>query len=71
MKISGKNIGGMLKQARENKQLTQEQLAKKVGKKRAYISKIEGEKGNNIKVQTLIEIIENGLGGEVLVNWKE
>lgn len=70
MKISNKNIGEILKEARERKNLTQKQLADRVGKKRAYISKIEGEKGSNIKVQTLIDIVENGLGGEVLIDWK-
>ncbi|NBL64373.1 helix-turn-helix domain-containing protein [Flavobacterium sp. NST-5] len=69
MKISGKNIGEMLKEAREQKCLTQEQLAQKVGKKRSYISKIEGENGNNIKVQTLIEVVEKGLGGKIEINF--
>ncbi|MFV0247557.1 MAG: helix-turn-helix domain-containing protein [Tenacibaculum sp.] len=50
MKISEKNIGEILKEARERNHLAQEQLAQKVGKKRAYIAKIEGVKGNNIKV---------------------
>ena len=63
MKISDKNIGKILKQAREQKGLTQEKLALKVDKKRSYISKIESLKGNNIKVQTLIEIVQNGLEG--------
>ena len=40
MKISGRHIGEMLKEAREQRQLTQEQLAQKVGKKRSYISKV-------------------------------
>lgn len=35
------NIGKMLKEAREKSNLTQEQLAEKVGKKRSYISRIE------------------------------
>lgn len=69
MKIAGKNIGEMLKEAREQKRLTQEQLAQKVGKKRSYISKIEGENGNNIKVQTLIEVVEKGLGGKIEINF--
>lgn len=40
MKISNKDIGEILKKARGQKCLTQEQLAFKV-KKRSYISKIE------------------------------
>lgn len=69
MKISDKNIGKILKQAREQKGLTQEQLALKVDKKRSYISKIESLKGNNIKVQTLIEIVQNGLEGEIEIKF--
>lgn len=69
MKITDKNIGKILKQAREQKGLTQEQLALKVDKKRSYISKIESLKGNNIKVQTLIEIVQNGLEGEIEIKF--
>ena len=69
MKISDKNIGKILKQAREQKGLTQEKLALKVDKKRSYISKIESLKGNNIKVQTLIEIVQNGLEGEIEIKF--
>lgn len=69
MKITKKNIGEILKVAREQKGLTQEQLAFKVDKKRSYISKIESVKGNNIKVQTLIEIVQNGLGGEIEIKF--
>lgn len=68
MKISGNNFGEMLKQAREKKNLTQEQLAQKVGKKRSYISRVETDYGNNIKLQTLIEIVEKGIGGNVNID---
>lgn len=56
------NIGKMLKEAREKSNLTQEQLAEKVGKKRSYISRIEREGNNNIKINTLAEIVEKGFG---------
>lgn len=69
MKITHKNIGEILKEAREQKGLTQKQLAFKVNKKRSYISKIESLKGNNIKVQTLIEIVQNGLDGEIEIKF--
>jgi len=69
MKITNKNLGEILKEAREQKGLTQEQLAFKVDKKRSYISKIESLKGNNIKVQTLIEIVQNGLDGEIEIKF--
>lgn len=68
MKISGKHIGEMLKEAREQRHLTQEQLAQKVGKKRSYISKVETDYGNNIKLQTLKEIVEKGFDGRVKIN---
>lgn len=63
------NIGKMIKSAREGANLTQEQLAKKVGKKRSYISRIEGVEGNNIKIQTLMEVVERGLGKEVKIQF--
>ena len=68
MKISGRHIGEMLKEAREQMHLTQEQLAQKVGKKRSYISKIETDYGNNIKLQTLKEIVEKGFDGSVKID---
>ena len=57
-------IGAMLLDARLEKGLTQEQLAKKVGTTKSYISKIE----NNIKevrISTLQKIIELGFGGHL------
>jgi ribosome-binding protein aMBF1 (putative translation factor) len=55
-------IGFLLKEARENSGLTQQQLADKVGTTKSYISKIE----NNVKearLSTLEKIVELGLGG--------
>ncbi len=68
MEISDKSVGKMLKEAREQSRLTQEQLAQKVGKKRSYISKLETEYGNNIKLQTLKEIVEKGFQGKIKIN---
>jgi transcriptional regulator with XRE-family HTH domain len=51
-------IGKMLKDARERKNLTQEQLAQKVGKKRSYIY-----------IKTLVEIVEKGLGKKVKIEF--
>jgi transcriptional regulator with XRE-family HTH domain len=67
--INQENIGKMLKQVRLNRNLTQTQLADKVGKKRSYISRIEGEEGNNIKLKTLIEVIEKGFGGKIKITF--
>ena len=69
MDWTGKNIGKLLKEARENKNLTQEQLAERIGKKRSYISRIESESGNNIKIQTFIEVVEKGLGGSINIEF--
>ncbi|AVF48295.1 XRE family transcriptional regulator [Elizabethkingia anophelis] len=68
MEISNKSVGQMLKEAREQSRLTQEQLAQKVGKKRSYISKLETEYGNNIKLQTLKEIVEKGFEGKIKID---
>lgn len=53
-------ISQMLKIARKEAQLTQEQLAEKAGTKKSYISKLENGKGN-IQVSTLFRIFEKGL----------
>lgn len=60
-------IGLLLKKAREEKQLTQEQLAEIVDKKRTYISRIEND-GSNMTLKTLFEIVEKGLGGKVNIS---
>ena len=58
------SIGLLLRQAREHMALTQEELAQRVDKKRAYISRVEND-GSNITLKTLYEIVEKGLGGRV------
>ncbi len=60
-------IGLQLKKAREEKHLTQEQLADLVDKKRTYISRIEND-GSNITLKTLFDIVEKGLGGKVNIS---
>lgn len=57
-------ISEMLKQARKEKKMTQEQLAQKAGTKKSYISKLENAKGN-IQLSTLIRIFETGLGKKI------
>ncbi|KDN55943.1 helix-turn-helix domain-containing protein [Flavobacterium seoulense] len=57
-------ISEMLKEARKNANLTQEQLAEKTGTKKSYISKIENAKGN-IQLSTLIRIFEIGLNKRI------
>ncbi len=60
-------IGLLLKKAREEKHLTQEQLADLVDKKRTYISRIEND-GSNMTLKTLFDIVEKGLGGKVSIS---
>lgn len=69
MENSKRNIGEILKRARLKKHLTQKQLAEKIGKKRSYISRVETETGDNIKIHTLIDIVENGLGGSINIEF--
>lgn len=60
-------IGLMLRKAREDKKLTQEQLAQIIDKKRTYISRVEND-GSNLTLKTLFEIVEKGLGGKVNIS---
>ncbi len=57
-------VSEMLKEARREAKLTQEQLAEKAGTKKSYISKIENAKGN-IQLSTLIRIFETGLNRKI------
>ena len=62
-------IGALIHNARIEKGMTQEQLAKKVGTTKSYISKIE----NNVKearISTLQKIIELGFGGHLELSIK-
>ena len=47
--------------------MTQEQLAKRIDKKRTYISKVEND-GENITLRTLYDIVERGLGGRLRIS---
>jgi len=57
-------ISEMLKEARKEANMTQEQLANKAGTKKSYISKLENGKGN-IQLSTLIRIFEQGLNRRI------
>ena len=57
-------VSVMLKEARKEANLTQQQLAEKAGTKKSYISKIENAKGN-IQLSTLIRIFETGLNRKI------
>jgi DNA-binding XRE family transcriptional regulator len=57
-------VSEMLKTARKEANMTQEQLAEKAGTKKSYISKLENAKGN-IQLSTLIRIFEQGLNKKI------
>ena len=57
-------ISEMLKEARREANMTQEQLAEKVGTKKSYISRLENGKCD-IQISTLYRIFEFGLGKSV------
>lgn len=62
-------IGYKIKTAREALNLTQEQLAERVDKKRPFISKIEND-GENITLRTLFDVVERGLGGRLKISFE-
>lgn len=57
-------ISEVLKEARKEANMTQEQLAEKVGTKKSYISRLENGKCD-IQLSTLYKIFEFGLGKRV------
>jgi HTH-type transcriptional regulator/antitoxin HipB len=57
-------LGVLIQQAREQKGLTQEQLAELAGTNKSYISKLERNL-KDIRFSTLKRIINEGLGGHL------
>lgn len=60
-------IGFKIRTAREQQSLTQEDVARRINKKRTFISKVEND-GENITLKTLFEIVEKGLGGKLRIS---
>lgn len=60
-------IGLQLRKAREEMNMTQEQVAQIIDKKRSYISRVENE-ATNLTLKTLYDIVEKGLGGKVKIS---
>ena len=60
-------LGVMLQELRKKKGLTQEQLAKRFGTTKTYISRIENN-ASDIRLSTLMRIIREGLGGHLKLN---
>ena len=57
-------IGVLIQEARKKQNLTQKQLAEKVGTTKNYISRIENN-ASDIRLSTLMRIINEGLGGHL------
>ncbi len=60
-------LGVLIQQAREEKGLTQEQLAKLAGTNKSYISRLEHNL-KDIRFSTLQRIINEGLGGHLEIS---
>jgi HTH-type transcriptional regulator/antitoxin HipB len=60
-------LGVMIRQAREELNLTQSALAKKAHTNKSYISRIEND-ASDIRLSTLRNIIEQGLGGKLKIS---
>jgi len=54
-------VGEMIKEERKKAHLTQDDLAKKTGTKKSYISRLENGK-IDVQISTLFKIFEAGLG---------
>ena len=57
-------LGVLLEQARLKLGMTQEELAEKCGTNKSYISRIENN-ASDIRLSTLMKIIQTGLGGHL------
>lgn len=57
-------IGELIKEERKNANMTQEELADKIGAKKSFISRIENGH-SDIQLSTLYKLIEIGLGRKV------
>jgi len=57
-------IGVLIQEARKKQQLTQQQLAEKVGTTKKYVSRIVNN-ASDIRLSTLMRIIREGLGGSL------
>ena len=57
-------LGALIKEARLEKGMTQQQLADKCGANKSYISKIENDI-KEVRISTLKNIVENGLDGQL------
>jgi DNA-binding XRE family transcriptional regulator len=57
-------LGVMIQELRKENGMTQEQLAKKCGTTKTYISRIENN-ASDIRLSTLMRIVREGFGGQL------
>jgi DNA-binding XRE family transcriptional regulator len=57
-------LGVMIQELRKENGMTQEQLAKKCGTTKTYISRIEND-ASDIRLSTLMRIVREGFGGHL------
>lgn len=62
-------IGVLIEDARKKLKMTQEELALKAGTNKSYISRIEND-ASDIRLSTLMRIINKGLGGRLTFSVK-
>ncbi len=62
-------LGVLIQQARQEKGMTQEQVAELSGTNKSYISKLEKDL-KNVRFSTLQRIISEGLGGQLEISIK-
>lgn len=62
-------LGVLIQQVRQEKGLTQEQVAVLAGTNKSYISKLEKDL-KDVRFSTLQRIIEDGLGGQLQISIK-
>ena len=60
-------LGALLKEARKEAHMTQEELAEKSGTKKSYISRIESGK-SEIQLSTFYRILKIGLGKDLQIS---
>jgi HTH-type transcriptional regulator/antitoxin HipB len=60
-------LGVLIKQAREELNLSQSELAEKAHTNKSYISRIEND-ASDIRLSTLMKIVEQGLGGRLRIS---
>ena len=63
-------LGVLIEEARTKLGLTQEELAEKCGTNKAYISRIENN-ASDIRLSTLMRIVQQGLGGHLKLSLQE